>query len=87
MDHTLFSDEKAAKVRELACRYHQEAEAYDRTICTGPIKHGAVMPIGYKEHALVSKNATALLAKLCVEADAYGISRQELRKEISRIAQ
>jgi hypothetical protein len=42
------STARELKCLELAERYHRETEAYDRTVCTGPIRDGSVMPIGLK---------------------------------------
>ena len=35
---------KDDKMQALARRYHTEAEAFDRTVCTGPIVDGAIQP-------------------------------------------
>jgi hypothetical protein len=74
------------KCRELAERYHREAEAYDRTVCTGPIKEGAIMPGNIRELTLINRHATALRRQLAKEAESHGITPAELKAEISRIA-
>lgn len=48
-------------LREIAEKYIRDAEAYDRTVCTGPIKHGEIIPADYHELALVNRNAQRLM--------------------------
>lgn len=70
---------------ELAQRYHREAEAFDRTVCTGPIINGAIMPIHPSEVAAISGNAIKLRKRFMLEAEFVGISRAELSRAISRL--
>lgn len=74
------------KAAELAERYHRETEAYDRTVCTGPIRDGSVMPIGPHELALVNRNAIKVRAQIMAEATAAGISAEDMRRAIGRHA-
>lgn len=78
--------DKDRKLHELAMRYHTETEAYDRTVCTGPIREGSILPIGAHEMALVARNARRVLARIMCDAAAAGITHDELRSEISRCA-
>lgn len=84
---TFAISEKEKILNELAIRYHDECEAYDRTICTGGIKHGAIMPCNYREIGIISENAKNVLKKLLeLEiASNHGITKRELMKEIARI--
>ena len=66
------------KLNELAMRYHTETEAFDRTVCTGPIIRGSILPNGGKELAAISRNARAVFERLCGEAAEHGISRSDL---------
>ena len=61
--------EQERKAAELAERYHRETEAYDRTVCSGPIRDGSVMPIGPHEMALVNRNAIKEPQGFCVPAN------------------
>ncbi len=74
------------KTLELAERYHHEAEAYDRTVCTGPVLHGSVMPANHRELALVNGNAVRLRKQIMAEAATHGISPQDMARAIGRHA-
>ena len=78
--------ERERKAAELAARYHSETDAYDRTVCTGPIRDGSVMPIGQHEMALVNRNAIKVREQIMHEAARHGISRQDMARAISRRA-
>jgi hypothetical protein len=78
--------EQERKADELAERYHRETEAYDRTVCTGPIRDGSVMPIGSHELALVNRNAINVRKQIMTEAAAAGISAEDMRRAIGRHA-
>jgi len=72
------------KAAELAERYHREAEAYDRTVCTGPVVRGSIMPIGPHEMARVNRHAIKLRKQIMAEAAAAGISAEDMRRAIGR---
>lgn len=76
--------EQDRKAKELAKRYHDEAEAYDRTICTGPILNGSIQPANAHEFALINSNAYKLRRQILEEAEAAGISKDTMRRAIVR---
>lgn len=78
--------EQELKCVELAERYHHEAEAYDRLVCTGPVLHGSVMPADHRELAMVNGNAARLRKQIMAEAAAHGISPQDMARAIGRHA-
>ena len=78
--------ERDNRLHELATRYHTECEAYDRTVCTGPIRDGSVMPIGPHELALVNRNAIRVRKQIMAEAEQHGISQQDMARAIGRHA-
>jgi hypothetical protein len=78
--------ERELKAVELAERYHHEAEAYYRTVCTGPVLHGSVMPADHRELALVNGNAARLRKQIMTEAATHGISPQDMARAIGRHA-
>ena len=84
---TFAVSEKEKILNELAVRYHDECEAYDRTVCTGGIKHGAIMPSNSREMGMIGENSKNVLKKLLELEVAFnhGITKRELMKEISRI--
>ncbi len=64
-------------------RYHIACEAYDRTVCTGPVFHGAVMPATQQEYCLINRHALGVLQRVRAEALANGFTRMEVLKAIS----
>lgn len=39
------------------CRYYDECEAYDRSVCTGPVCRDGIMPMTARERSLVGQHA------------------------------
>lgn len=68
---------------ELAERYHQVTEAYDRTVCTGPIIRGSIMP-EWSQMGLVNRNARKVFNDLLEGAYSLGITAEQLQRAISR---
>lgn len=66
-------------LHELAVEYHQRTEAYDRTVCSGPIGRDGIMPATARETALVNRNALHVLKELTQRA---GGDREGLRRAI-----
>lgn len=50
------------RLRELAEKYHADCEAFDRTVCTGPIVDGGIMPANAKEGAAINRHADCAVA-------------------------
>ena len=70
----------------LAAEYHQRAEAYDLTVCTGPIKHGGIMPVTAKELMMVNRHARALKHELGDRAERErGIQPFKVMRAIQRL--
>jgi len=78
--------EKDNKLHELAKRYHDETEAYDRTVCTGPIVRGSIQPFRPWEMAAINRNARQVFDRIAQEAAAHDISRAELWRAVGRHA-
>lgn len=78
--------ERDQKLHEFATRYHEECEAYDRTVCTGPVREDSIMPATYHEMALINRNALAVRKRIIEEAASEGITREELVRAIGRLA-
>jgi len=72
------------RLHELATRYHTECEAYDRTVCTGPIRHGEIMPASGQELSLVNGNAHRVRRQLLTDCRQDGISAEELYAAIAK---
>lgn len=78
--------EKDNKLHELAKRYHDETEAYDRTVCTGPIVRGSIQPFRPWEMAAINRNARQVFDRIAQEAARHDISRAELWHAVGRHA-
>ena len=78
--------EKDNKLHELAQRYYTETEAYDRTVCTGPIIDGGIMPVTNYERGLINRNARQVFDRIAQEAARHDISRTELWFAVGRHA-
>ena len=70
----------------LALLYHAETETYDRTVCTGPIRDGSIMPMNYHELGLVNRNASKVRERIMAMAAAVGIERAEMAQAIAKAA-
>ena len=51
--------------------YYDDCEAYDRTVCTGPIIHGSIMPANPRELGLINRYASQRLKQLKDETSGY----------------
>ena len=68
---------------KLARHYHDITEAYDRTVCTGPIVSGEIQPASPREFYLISRNAAYTIKMILAEEP--GITRKELHQAINRL--
>lgn len=73
------------KLQELAREYHTRTEAYDRTVCTGPILHGAIMPSTPHERRLINNNAELVRDELGAKAALLGFTQQQWREALLRV--
>ncbi len=76
--------ERDNRLHELATRYHTACEAYDQTVCTGPMGQDGIMPANPHEMALINRNAHGVRKSLEEEAQREGIGREELARAISK---
>lgn len=65
-------------LQELAEEYHRRTEEYDRTVCTGPIKDGVILPRHPGEYCLIAANARFVLKEIMEKAAVSGHSRPEV---------
>lgn len=63
-------------------QYIAETEAYDRTVCTGPIFKGSIMPTNSHERGLANRNAMRAMDRLCTQHPEF--TRQQILREVSR---
>ena len=62
----------------LAREYYHSVERYDRSVCTGRIYAGCIMPATPAESRLINRNATATLRRIEDKGLQLGISAQDL---------
>lgn len=64
-DHYLGTFEPKPHPRHaLAVEYYRRTEAYDRTVCTGPIRDGSILPATHHELAQINRHAAAVRREL-----------------------
>jgi len=80
-----FIEQYNAQLFDLAEEYHSRTEEYDRTVCTGPIKHGGILPANGKEHALINRNAKAIMEEMVNRAEYIGFNRKEMQGMIRQV--
>jgi hypothetical protein len=77
-------DSKKDPIDDLAEEYDRVTEAYDRTVCAGPIVDGEIMPASYMELSLVNQNAKRVLNDLSLRAWKIGCTQKQLLDAIRR---
>jgi len=70
------------QLKRYAVEYQERAEAYDRTVCTGGMNRGAVMPADSYQLGLINKNATKLREELWEKVRLLDFSYPEWWKAI-----
>ena len=70
-----------------AQEYDARCEAYDRTVCTGPITKDGVQPANYQELGLIGRNARAVFKDVKKKAIEQGVTAEQLRMAIARLPQ
>jgi hypothetical protein len=81
------TSEGRKRLLELASQYIERTEAYDRTVCTGPIGRYGIMPATAKERSLIICNAATLLSEFSNYAKSLGFTAKELRRAIGEAEQ
>lgn len=71
-------------LRELAEQYINRTEEFDRTICTGPIVKGSIMPANPGESSTCSRHALMIREDLFLKAKELGFTRQQWLQAIRR---
>ncbi|KVN27004.1 hypothetical protein WJ63_14480 [Burkholderia pyrrocinia] len=66
----------------LADEYHRRCEAYDRTVCTGPIRGGEIVPATARELMIINRHACKLRDELRDRAACMGYLPAEFGKAI-----
>lgn len=73
-----FADFVHSPLDDLADEYHRRCEAYDRIVCTGPIRNGEVLPASHGELVRINHHAHAVRRELILRAECMGYSREQM---------
>ena len=65
---------------QLADEYHQRTEAFDRTVCTGPMGHDGIMPANHRQLALINANAQRIRRELVDRAVQAGFTEAQFKE-------
>jgi hypothetical protein len=74
------------RLHELAVEYHSRCEAYDRTVCSGPVIDGSIMPGDYREHGLIAHHADKVRTEIVRRGNEMGFSKSDIIDAIIRVA-
>ena len=70
---------------DLARDYYRRCEAYDLTVCTGPMGRDGIMPATSREFGLINRNATAVFRENKRKAAELGYSDGALREAMRAV--
>lgn len=76
-----------AELYKMAETYHDNCEAYDRAVCTGPITNGSIRPADGHQRMLINKHAMAVRREIMIRARDLGYTWGDLHKAIADITQ
>ena len=79
--------DKDIRLWRLAKKYHEETESYDRIVCSGPIRNGAIIPANGRELRMINHNAKRVLKEILQEAALVGFSVKEVMGAIRNYEQ
>jgi hypothetical protein len=70
-------------LHSLAEEYHKRTEEHDRSVCTGPIKNGGILPANDAEMKSIIRNALSVKQEIKIRAyREHGIDGSTLEKAI-----
>ena len=72
------------QLRDLAAKYYLKTEEFDRKVCIGPIKNGAILPNWPWEMSEINENAKKTYYEVLETARILGFSVKELRGAIQK---
>lgn len=67
---------------KLADEYHQRTEAFDRTVCTGPVGHAGIQPANAREAGLVNASALQIRRELVDRAVHAGFTESQFKEAL-----
>lgn len=81
--HQEFDSTISIALHKIAKIYHENCEAYDRTVCTGPVGRDGITPSNYKESGLINLNAIKQYLIAIESGVSQGIDKKSVAKAIS----
>ncbi|MFJ7315617.1 hypothetical protein ACIQVE_23225 [Pseudomonas sp. NPDC098747] len=75
--------ESETRLQALAEDYCRETEAYDLTVCSGPLGRDGILPDNHQELALINRHAQQVFDRLC-DIHAGTFTREQTRHAIAR---
>lgn len=70
-------------LNDLASEYHGECEAFDVSVCSGPMSEDGILPANAQELALVNRNATEVRKRREKITALQQFSPKQLQRAIS----
>lgn len=77
--------EKERRLDEIARRYREQCEAYDRRVCTGPIRDGAITPAAPGEMVKINRHANRLRRAALMKTASLGFTIADFNDAMERI--
>ncbi len=69
---------------DLAQQYQDRCEAFDRTVCTGPVGRDGILPADCRESGKINRHAISVFNELCKKAVEAGYTKQDFQRAVSR---
>lgn len=69
-------------LHDLAAQYHQRTEAYDRTVCTGPMGRDGILPADGYERGLINSHARRVANELGAKIATLGFTPKQWQRAI-----
>ena len=77
-----FERSASSELCALACRYHLKTEAFDRSVCTGPVRNGSILPDTTRQRHLINMNARVEYCALLEEARRLGFTAEQFHEAV-----
>lgn len=69
---------------DLADEYHRRCEAYDRIVCTGPIRNGEILPASSQELDRINRHAHMVRREPILRAECIRQAREQVNHKLVR---
>jgi len=70
-------------LRDKAMEFHLRTERYDRSVCTGPILPGGILPANSQEHVLSERNAHKVKTEIWFQVQEAGVPWRSWTKALA----